>query len=107
MDNQFICIGCVVIAIIAIYLIMKKDPHPYSPYNLTEGKENYQAKKGKYSENYEAIHTTPYSTYQRLVTKHPSTLTTEELEQIIQTDGLCRGPGLIDNNRQIVYHAMW
>lgn len=104
MNNQYVCIGCAVVVIV-IYLLMTKDRNPSSLYS--ERNENYQAKRGSYSENYEAIHTTPYSTYQRLVMKHPSTLTTEELESVIALDGQCRSPGLVDNNRAAVYHATW
>jgi hypothetical protein len=86
MDNKFVCIGCVVLAIIVIYILIKKEGESYHQIIDT-----YQPKKDKYSENYEAIHTTPYSTYQQLVTKHPSTLTTEELESVIALDGIiCR-----------------
>ena len=53
----------------------------------TQKEENYHPPPSAYFPSY---------TY---VKKHPSQMTTEELEREIYNDGLCVGPGSVEGNR--------
>lgn len=109
MDNKIACLCCLGIAIIVLLYVMKKqNPIGGEYYHQPEMYHNKRPSvTAKPYEDYEAIHTTPYSRYKELILKHPSELTTIELEEVISLDGINRSPGLIDSNRAAAYHAMW